>query len=159
MSPLKEWNPRYVAYAKAHGVTDPDTMKARDQVPLSYGPSAVPHFDHRNLRLQQCPVFWLWQLAPRSVASVLPHGVCLDTHHGDQRKERKQMKITIPIEFEITPVESEDIEEADATAAAENAAFNYLSLVEISGYSSDSESVRVHVDGFGECDVSLTEGG
>ena len=68
------------------------------------------------------------------------------------------MRVTIPIEFDVDPACAEDeLTENDAKSAADMAAYDYLSFVKISGYSSDSESVEVHVDGFGMCVVSLAK--
>ena len=68
------------------------------------------------------------------------------------------MKVKIQIEFNVEPVTNEDeFEESDAKSAASMAAYDYLSLCEISGVRSDTENVTVHVDGFGQCIVSLGE--
>lgn len=67
------------------------------------------------------------------------------------------MKVKILCEFDVTSADvcDDNFDERTAKAAASLAAHNFLSLVEISGYSSDTESVTIHVDGFGECEVSL----
>jgi hypothetical protein len=68
------------------------------------------------------------------------------------------VKIKIVVEFEVTPVDDdEEFTEDVARSAASIAAYDYLSLVKISGVSTDSEYVEVHVDGFGQCDVRLGE--
>lgn len=69
------------------------------------------------------------------------------------------MRVSININFDVEPADvcNEHFNENVARAAAEEAALNHLSFVEISGYSSDSESVLVYVDGFGECEVRLAE--
>ncbi len=68
------------------------------------------------------------------------------------------MKVKVEIEFEVESLEAPDeLTEREAECAAEGAAYDYLSFVEISGYSSDSESVEVHVDGHGNCRVRLVK--
>lgn len=68
------------------------------------------------------------------------------------------MRVKIEIEFEIeTDVDDDELTEDVAKTAAELAAFDYLAFVKISGQSTDSERVEVHVDGFGECFVRLVE--
>lgn len=73
------------------------------------------------------------------------------------------MKVKILVEFEVEPVDDEGWDDDDqhneqvAKSAASLAAYDYLSLVEVSGYSTDTDKVTVHVDGFGECLVSLGE--
>jgi hypothetical protein len=67
------------------------------------------------------------------------------------------MKTTVPITFEVESLEApEELTDREAYAAAEQAAFDFLSFVKVSGYSPDSESVEVHVDGHGKCRVRLT---
>lgn len=65
------------------------------------------------------------------------------------------MIVRIPVEFEVNS-EEEGLDKQTAESAAEQAAFDYLSLVEISGYSTDTDEVEVHVDGHGKCQVRLT---
>ena len=68
------------------------------------------------------------------------------------------MKVKIAIEFEVEPADDDccdELTENEAKSAASVAAYDYLSLVKVSGYSGDSESVEVHVDGFGKCRVSI----
>jgi hypothetical protein len=71
------------------------------------------------------------------------------------------MKVKIGIEFEVSTDLDEDeygeLTENRAKSAASQAAYDYLSFVKISGFSSDAESVEVDVDGFGECKVQLGE--
>lgn len=66
------------------------------------------------------------------------------------------MKVKILCEFEVTCDDEDELSE-DVAKAAEQAAYDYLSFVEISGRSTDVESVTVHVDGFGKCTVSIGE--
>ena len=65
------------------------------------------------------------------------------------------MQVSIPVEFLVTA--DDELDEDVARQAAEQAAFDYLAFVKVSGHSSDTETVRVHVDGFGKCDVTLAE--
>ena len=71
------------------------------------------------------------------------------------------MKVKILIEFEVsTDLDEEEhgeLTQNHATSAASLAAFDYLSFVAMSGYSTDPESVEVHVDGFGPCTVKIGE--
>ena len=67
------------------------------------------------------------------------------------------MKVKILVEFEVESLEDEDLTENHAKGAASMATYDYLSLVKVSGYTSDTPVVQVHVDGFGECRVSLGE--
>ena len=68
------------------------------------------------------------------------------------------MKVTIPVEFFVVPSNCEDeLTIREAELAAEQACFDYLSFVKISGYSTDSDEVEVHVMGFGNCIVTLSE--
>lgn len=64
------------------------------------------------------------------------------------------MYVTIPIAFAVD-TNSDDLDESVAKQAAAEAAHHYLSFVEVSGESTDTEFVEVHVDGFGECRVRL----
>lgn len=68
------------------------------------------------------------------------------------------MKVRILVEFEVEPCDaSEDgeLQTTDAKGAASMAAWNHLCLTE-SGMSV-RDSVRVHVDGYGECLVRIGE--
>ncbi len=67
------------------------------------------------------------------------------------------MKVKILCEFEVEGLEDEALDENAAKGAASQAAYDYLSLVKVSGHGSDVQSVTVHVDGYGECRVSLGE--
>ena len=67
-----------------------------------------------------------------------------------------RMKVTIQVSFEVSS-EEEELNEMVARAAAEQAAYDYLSLVTVSGVNTDTSEVTVHVDGFGECLVSLAD--
>lgn len=68
------------------------------------------------------------------------------------------MKVKIWIEFEVEAVDDdEELTEDIAKSAASVAAYDFLSFVKVSGMSTDSEQVDVHVDGFGECKVSIGE--
>ena len=68
------------------------------------------------------------------------------------------MRVKILVEFDVEPEEDpEAFDEAVAKGAASLAAYDYLALVKVSGYTSDAESVTVHVDGFGECRVKIGE--
>ena len=64
------------------------------------------------------------------------------------------MKVKILCEFEVESDEGGLTPEV-AKSAASSAAWNYLTLIECSGYGTDTQAVTVHVDGFGECRVSL----
>jgi len=64
------------------------------------------------------------------------------------------MKVQIMVAFEVSSDEGE-LDEKTAKAAAEQAAFDFLSLVTVSGVNTDTEEVTVHVDGFGDCTVSI----
>lgn len=71
------------------------------------------------------------------------------------------MKVTIPVTFEVEPVEAleegETFSENTAKDAASQAAFDYLSFCTVSGVNTDTDEVTVHVDGFGECTVRLAQ--
>lgn len=68
------------------------------------------------------------------------------------------MKVTIPIEFEVTArTEGDELTEGVVKIAAELAVYHFLAFVMVSGQTSDVENVEVHVDGFGSCIVSLVE--
>lgn len=66
------------------------------------------------------------------------------------------MRVQILVTFEVES-DQDGLDEKTAKEAAEKAAFDYLSLVTISGVNTDVESVVVHVDGFGECSVALAD--
>lgn len=66
------------------------------------------------------------------------------------------MKVQVQVTFEVSS-EEEGLNELVAKAAAEQAAFDYLSLVTVSGVNTDTDEVFVHVDGFGECMVSIAD--
>ena len=65
------------------------------------------------------------------------------------------MKVDILVSFHVVALDNDDLDEHTAKIAADQAAYDYLSFTKISGYSSDSNSVEVHVDGFGKCMVRL----
>ena len=65
------------------------------------------------------------------------------------------MIVTIPVEFNVESLEDEEITVEQAKDAAVTAAYDYLTFCEIGGYSTDTESVEIHVEGFGKCSVSL----
>jgi len=71
------------------------------------------------------------------------------------------MRVAIPISFEVESLEDADesgeLTQKIAESAADLAAFNYLSFVKVSGFTTDSDAVEVHVDGFGKCKVCLAE--
>jgi len=67
------------------------------------------------------------------------------------------MKVSIPVEFIVTTEEDGELFEDVAEVAAEQAAFDFLAFVKVSGYGSSVESVNVHVDGFGKCKVAIAE--
>jgi len=67
------------------------------------------------------------------------------------------MKVKILCEFEVTSDEEDELTEDVAKSAAEQAAFDFLAFVTVSGRNTDVDSVKVHVDGFGKCDVSIGE--
>jgi hypothetical protein len=67
------------------------------------------------------------------------------------------MIVTIPIKFNVESNEDEKITMMHAREAAEMAAYDYLAFCEISGYSGSTESVEVHVEGFGKCSVRMPE--
>lgn len=67
------------------------------------------------------------------------------------------MKVSVPIDFEVESDEGE-VDREIAEVAAFQASYDYLSFTKISGYSTDSEEVEVHIDGFGKCRVRLVEG-
>lgn len=71
------------------------------------------------------------------------------------------MKVKILVEFEVEGLADEaengELTEGIAKSAASCAVWGYLSFVEISGYSSDTETVNVHVDGYGDCRVRIGE--
>ena len=60
------------------------------------------------------------------------------------------MRVKIGIEFEV---DTDD--EGVAKSAASQAAYDHLAFIEISGYSSDTETVEVQVDGHGKVKVKL----
>ena len=64
------------------------------------------------------------------------------------------MNVKILVEFEIGSEQGE-LDEATAKAAASEAAYHYLSFTNTG--QDVQEKVRVHVDGFGECEVALGE--
>jgi hypothetical protein len=69
------------------------------------------------------------------------------------------LKTRILIEFDVEPLE-EDLGEGEfneqiAKGAASQAAFDFLTFCTVSGVNTDS--VEVHVDGFGKCRVKLGE--
>lgn len=66
------------------------------------------------------------------------------------------MRVRILVEFDVQPLEDDELTENDAKAAASHAAWNYLALEKTAGYDG-VESVNVHVDGYGKCRVSLGE--
>ena len=66
------------------------------------------------------------------------------------------MKVKIGIEFEVEGLE-EELDEEQAKCAASVAAWDYLAFVEISSYSTDTEWVEVHLDGYGKCRVRVGE--
>lgn len=62
----------------------------------------------------------------------------------------------IPIRFEVESLEAPgELTAREAVSAAEQAAFDYLSFVKISGYSTDTQAVEIHLDGHGPCKVTL----
>ena len=65
------------------------------------------------------------------------------------------MRVEIPVAFEVESREVE-LDECEAETAAALAAYDFLSFCKISGYSTDSDSVEVHVDGIGKCTVKLS---
>ncbi|RPJ59094.1 MAG: hypothetical protein EHM12_07220 [Dehalococcoidia bacterium] len=68
------------------------------------------------------------------------------------------MLVSIPVAFEVESLENDDENELTkkiAASAADLAAFNYLSFTKVSGVTTDSETVEVHVDGFGKCKVRI----
>lgn len=68
------------------------------------------------------------------------------------------MKATIPVTFEVESLEAPDeLTSLEAQSAVEQAVWDYLSFVKISGYTSDSDEVEVHVDGHGPCKVRLAK--
>ena len=68
------------------------------------------------------------------------------------------MKVRIRVEFEVEPVDDhEGFDVKVARGAASQAAYDFLSLSDDTGYAGDTESVEVHVDGFGKCRVSIGE--
>ena len=62
------------------------------------------------------------------------------------------MRVKIKVEFEV---DTDD--EQVARSAASQAAHDFLSFCEVSGESTDVETVTVHVDGHGGVEVSLGE--
>lgn len=66
-------------------------------------------------------------------------------------------EVTVSVKFAVKSLEDKEGEmtEQQAQDAAEHAAFNFLSLVEITGYASDIEEVEVHVEGYGRAKVRL----
>lgn len=71
------------------------------------------------------------------------------------------MRVSIPVVFEVESLEDDDetgeLTTKIAESAADLAAFNFLSFVKVSGITTDSDDVEVHVDGFGKCKVRLAE--
>ena len=63
------------------------------------------------------------------------------------------MRAYVQIAFEVEA--DDDLEPADAQAAAAQAAFDYLAFVTVSGVNTDTEWVEVHVDGFGKARVKV----
>ena len=68
------------------------------------------------------------------------------------------MRVSILVEFEVESVEGEELTENQAKDAADLARHHFLTFCTVSGYNTDTDEVTVHVDGFGECRVRLTEG-
>ena len=67
-------------------------------------------------------------------------------------------RVSGPVVFDVESLEDEDEGELTmriAESAADLAVFNFLSFVKVSGVTTDSETVEVHVDGFGKCKVRL----
>lgn len=70
------------------------------------------------------------------------------------------MKVKILIEFEVFNLEEgdvNDVTEAVAKSAASMAAYDHLCFTENLGRSAGVETVQVHVDGHGECEVKIGE--
>lgn len=72
------------------------------------------------------------------------------------------MKVKIPIEFEVEPVdveEGDEMSEGNARDAADLAAWHHICFAEHTGTSHmrEEEVVEVHVDGFGKCRVRLAQ--
>jgi hypothetical protein len=71
------------------------------------------------------------------------------------------MKIKIGVEFDVKGLEDEEecgpLTQQVAKGAASMAAFDYLSFCTISGVNTDTDEVKVNVDGYGECIVRLGE--
>lgn len=66
--------------------------------------------------------------------------------------------VSIPITFTVTSeVDDDDLTQQRAEEAAETAARDFLAFVKVSGQSTDCDEVEVHVEGFGECTVSIED--
>jgi hypothetical protein len=66
------------------------------------------------------------------------------------------MQVKIEVQFEVETDEDDELTEQQAKDAASLAAFHHLTLIEVSGVTTDTEEVEVHVDGFGKCRVRLS---
>lgn len=64
------------------------------------------------------------------------------------------MRVSIQVEFDVTAEDSE-VTKGIAEAAAEQAVWDYLAFTTVTNANVGRGSVRVHVDGFGECLVVI----
>lgn len=64
------------------------------------------------------------------------------------------MKVKIQIEFEVEGFDDE-LDEQQAKSAASLAAYDYLSFCTATGVNAGTEECKVHVDGYGECLVTI----
>lgn len=69
------------------------------------------------------------------------------------------MKIKILVEFDVEPLDDPDDEfcEQYARSAASQAVYDFLTFCTVSGVNTDTDSVEVHAEGFGDCRVKLGE--
>ncbi|KKM22710.1 hypothetical protein LCGC14_1622510 [marine sediment metagenome] len=68
------------------------------------------------------------------------------------------MKVKLQVEFDVEPkYDADGFDENVARAAASQAVYDYLTFCTVSGENTDTDAVRVHVDGFGPCVVRRGE--
>jgi len=63
------------------------------------------------------------------------------------------LKVKLQIEFEVDDTDDESV----AKSAASQAAYDYLTFCTVSGANTDTDEVRVNVDGHGKFTVRLGE--
>lgn len=65
------------------------------------------------------------------------------------------MEVGLTVTFLVTGPDGEELTRNDAWSAADLARHHFLALVEESTQGGEVDSVTVHVDGLGECQVAL----